>query len=143
MLNYRYGLQAPDFTGLPTNFEGPITKRVYNLGLDEFFAWYGQEPRPGFTEAPVARLAPCSGSARLGAVSIDIHRFLDLGRLPVLRQTNPKLSRPSLSARATMELAAFRLRSWPSMVNSGPGQCHQIGSTALGRWPWLGWCSTG
>jgi hypothetical protein len=23
----------------------PITKRVYNLGLDEFIAWYGQEPR--------------------------------------------------------------------------------------------------
>jgi hypothetical protein len=23
----------------------PITKRRYNLGLDEFFAWYGQEPR--------------------------------------------------------------------------------------------------
>ena len=32
----------------------PITKRVYNLGLDEFFAWYGQEPRPGFTKATVA-----------------------------------------------------------------------------------------
>jgi predicted phosphoadenosine phosphosulfate sulfurtransferase len=29
----------------------PITKRVYNLGLDEFIAWYGQEPRPGFTKA--------------------------------------------------------------------------------------------
>ncbi len=27
----------------------PITRRVYNLGLDEFIAWYGQEPRPGFT----------------------------------------------------------------------------------------------
>jgi hypothetical protein len=45
----------------------PITKRVYNLGLDEFFAWYGQEPRPGFTKATVAawRLAlevvPLSG----------------------------------------------------------------------------------
>ena len=26
----------------------PITKRVYNLGLDEFFAWFGQEPRPGW-----------------------------------------------------------------------------------------------
>jgi integrase len=26
----------------------PITRRVYNLGLDEFIAWYGQEPRPGF-----------------------------------------------------------------------------------------------
>jgi hypothetical protein len=24
----------------------PITKRVYNLGLDEFIAWYGQEPPP-------------------------------------------------------------------------------------------------
>jgi integrase len=32
----------------------PITKRVYNLGLDEFFAWYSQEPRPGFTKATVA-----------------------------------------------------------------------------------------
>jgi hypothetical protein len=32
----------------------PITKRVYNLGLDEFFSWYGQEPRPGFTKATVA-----------------------------------------------------------------------------------------
>jgi hypothetical protein len=32
----------------------PITNRVYNLGLDEFFAWYGQEPRPGFTKATAA-----------------------------------------------------------------------------------------
>jgi hypothetical protein len=32
----------------------PITKRVYNLGLDEFFAWYGVEPRPGFTKATVS-----------------------------------------------------------------------------------------
>jgi hypothetical protein len=32
----------------------PITKRVYNLGLDEFFAWVEQEPRPGFTKATVS-----------------------------------------------------------------------------------------
>jgi hypothetical protein len=32
----------------------PITRRVYNLGLDEFFAWYEREPRPGFTKATVA-----------------------------------------------------------------------------------------
>jgi hypothetical protein len=32
----------------------PITKRVYNLGLDKFFTWYGQEPQPGFTKATVA-----------------------------------------------------------------------------------------
>src|ERR1017187_5704802 len=29
----------------------PITRRVYNLGLDEFIAWYGQEARAGFTKA--------------------------------------------------------------------------------------------
>jgi hypothetical protein len=32
----------------------PITRRVYNLGLDEFFAWYSLEPRPGFTKATVS-----------------------------------------------------------------------------------------
>ena len=32
----------------------PIGRRVYNLGLDEFFLWYGQEPRAGFTKATVA-----------------------------------------------------------------------------------------
>src|ERR1035441_8737892 len=31
----------------------PITRRVYNLGLDEFFEWYGREARPGFTKATV------------------------------------------------------------------------------------------
>jgi len=32
----------------------PITRRVYNLGLDDFFAWYSLEPRPGFTKATVS-----------------------------------------------------------------------------------------
>jgi hypothetical protein len=32
----------------------PITKRVYNLGLDEFFAWFAQEPRAGFAKATVS-----------------------------------------------------------------------------------------
>ena len=44
----------------------PITKRVYNLGLDEFFAWYGQEPRPGFTKATVAAGALLWTSGALG-----------------------------------------------------------------------------
>ena len=26
----------------------PITKRVYNMALNEFFAWYALEFRPGF-----------------------------------------------------------------------------------------------
>jgi hypothetical protein len=32
----------------------PITKRVYNLGLDEFMAWYALEPRADFTKATVS-----------------------------------------------------------------------------------------
>ena len=32
----------------------PITRRVYNMALDEFIAWYRQEPRPGFTKATVS-----------------------------------------------------------------------------------------
>ncbi len=54
----------------------PITRRVYNLGLDEFIAWFQQEPRPaGFTKAtacsrrnwrrgsPVSRASGRTGSA--------------------------------------------------------------------------------
>jgi hypothetical protein len=32
----------------------PITRRVYNLALDEFIGWYRHEPRPGFTKATVS-----------------------------------------------------------------------------------------
>jgi integrase len=50
----------------------PITKRVYNLGLDEFFAWYGQEPRPGFTKATVSAWRVALEARGLGAVSINV-----------------------------------------------------------------------
>src|SRR5207248_7017569 len=32
----------------------PITKRVYNMALDEFLLWFQQAPRPGFTKATVS-----------------------------------------------------------------------------------------
>jgi site-specific recombinase XerD len=50
----------------------PITKRVYNLGLDEFIAWYGQEPRPGFTKATVSAWRVALEARSLGAVSINV-----------------------------------------------------------------------
>src|SRR5579864_8294358 len=50
----------------------PITKRVYNLGLDEFFAWYGQEPRPGFTKATVSAWRVAREARGLGSVSINV-----------------------------------------------------------------------
>src|ERR1039458_6692810 len=51
----------------------PITKRVYNLGLDEFFAWYGREARPGFTKATVSAWRVALEARGLGSVSINVH----------------------------------------------------------------------
>ena len=34
----------------------PITKRVYNMALNEFLAWFQQAPRPGFTKADRERM---------------------------------------------------------------------------------------
>jgi integrase len=64
---------APALPGTPLDsVSSPITKRVYNLGLDEFFAWYGQEPRPGFTKATVAAWRVALEARGLGAVSINV-----------------------------------------------------------------------
>jgi hypothetical protein len=32
----------------------PITRRVYNMALDEFMAWFRLEPRPGFSKVTVS-----------------------------------------------------------------------------------------
>jgi integrase len=50
----------------------PITKQVYNLGLDEFFAWFAQEPRPGFTKATVSAWRVSLEARGLGSVSINV-----------------------------------------------------------------------
>ena len=49
----------------------PITKRVYNLGLNEFFAWYSEEPRPGFTKATVSAWRVALEARGLGSISIN------------------------------------------------------------------------
>src|ERR1039457_5618364 len=33
----------------------PITRRVYNMALNEFIAWFKEAPRPGFSKATVRR----------------------------------------------------------------------------------------
>jgi hypothetical protein len=48
----------------------PITRRVYNLGLDEFIAWYTAEPRPiGFTKATVTAWRVALEARKLGPIS--------------------------------------------------------------------------
>src|SRR5438045_8963635 len=57
----------------------PVTKRVYNLGLDEFFAWYSQESRSGFTKATVSAWRVSLEARGLGAISIN-------GRITAVRK---------------------------------------------------------
>jgi site-specific recombinase XerD len=51
----------------------PITRRVYNLGLDEFIAWFMLEPRPaGFTKATVSAWRVTLEQRGLGSVSVNV-----------------------------------------------------------------------
>src|SRR5882724_8490980 len=50
----------------------PITRRVYNMALDEFIAWYRQAPRPGFTKATVSAWRVSLEARALGSSSIII-----------------------------------------------------------------------
>src|ERR1700681_1179945 len=50
----------------------PITKRVYNMALNEFLAWFQQAPRPGFTKATVSAWRVSLEARRLGEISIII-----------------------------------------------------------------------
>lgn len=74
----------------------PITKRVYNLGLDEFFAWYEQEPRSGFTKATVSAWRVALEARGLGSVSINV-RITAVRKLAVEAADNGLLA-PELAA---------------------------------------------
>src|SRR3974390_766934 len=50
----------------------PITKRVYNMALNEFLAWFRQAPRPGFTKATVSAWRVSLEERKLGSSSIII-----------------------------------------------------------------------
>src|SRR5271163_2356978 len=50
----------------------PITKRVYNMALDEFMRWFQQAPRSGFTKATVSAWRASLEERKLGSSSIII-----------------------------------------------------------------------
>jgi site-specific recombinase XerD len=50
----------------------PITKRVYNMALDEFLGWFQQAPRPGFTKATVSAWRVSLEARGFGSSSIII-----------------------------------------------------------------------
>src|SRR6202790_1249588 len=50
----------------------PITRRVYNMALDEFIAWFMESPRPGFSKATVMAWRVSLEARGLGSSSIII-----------------------------------------------------------------------
>jgi site-specific recombinase XerD len=74
----------------------PITRRVYNLGLDEFIAWYALEPRAGFTKAVVSAWRVVLEGRGLGSVSINV-RITAVRKLAVEAADNGLLA-PELAA---------------------------------------------
>jgi site-specific recombinase XerC len=95
----------------------PITRRVYNLGLDEFFAWFSQEPRPGFNKATVSAWRVALEARGLGAVSINV-RITAVRKLAVEAADNGLLA-PELANGITrvkgVASKGVRLGNWLSL----------------------------
>src|SRR5215472_12035347 len=95
----------------------PITRRVYNLALDEFIAWFGLEPRPGFTEATVNAWRGALETRGLGSVSINV-RITAVRKLAVEAADNGLLA-PELAAGITRVKGArakgVRVGNWLSI----------------------------
>jgi integrase len=95
----------------------PITRRVYNLGLDEFIEWYGQEPRPGFTKATVAAWRVALEARCLGCVIINV-RITAVRKLAVEAADNGLLA-PELANGITrvkgVASNGIRLGNWLSL----------------------------
>jgi site-specific recombinase XerC len=78
----------------------PITRRVYNLALDEFVTWFQQTPRSGFTKATVNAWRASLETRGLGSSSIGV-------RLSAIRKLATEAADNGLLA---PELAAGILR---------------------------------
>jgi site-specific recombinase XerD len=98
----------------------PITRRVYNLGLDEFIAWYGLEPRLGFTKATVSAWRVTLEGRGLGSVSINV-RITAVRKLAVEAADNGLLA-PELAAGITRVKGAkstgVRVGNWLSLAQA-------------------------
>jgi site-specific recombinase XerD len=95
----------------------PITKRVYNMALDEFLAWFQQEPRPGFTKATVSAWRVSLEERKLGSSSIII-RMSAIRKLAAEAADNGLLA-PELAAGISRVRSAksvgIRVGNWLSV----------------------------
>ena len=74
----------------------PITRRVYNMALDEFIVWYAKEARPGFSKATVSAWRVSLEDRKLGSSSIIV-RMSAIRKLAVEATDNGLLA-PEMAA---------------------------------------------
>jgi len=95
----------------------PITKRVYNMALNEFLAWFQQAPRPGFTKATVSAWRVSLEARGLGSSSIII-RMSAIRKLAAEAADNGLLA-PELAAGISRVKSAksvgIRVGNWLSV----------------------------
>src|SRR5258708_10915709 len=95
----------------------PITKRVYNMALDEFLGWFQQAPRPGFTKATVSAWRGSLEARSLGSSSIII-RMSAIRKLAAEAADNGLLA-PELAAGISRVKSAqsqgIRVVNWLSL----------------------------
>src|SRR6202046_3740898 len=98
----------------------PITRRVYNLGLNEFIAWYTLEPRVGFTKATVSAWRVVLEGRGLGSVSINV-RITAVRKLAVEASDNGLLA-PELAAGIArikgVRSQGVRVGNWLSLLQA-------------------------
>jgi len=95
----------------------PITRRVYNMALYEFMAWFQQAPRPGFTKATVSAWRVSLEARGLGSSSIII-RMSAIRKLAAEAADNGLLA-PELAAGIarvkSVKSTGIRVGNWLSL----------------------------
>lgn len=95
----------------------PITRRVYNMALDEFAAWFRQEPRPGFSKATVNAWRVSLEARGPGSSSISV-RMSAVRKLAAEAADNgllaPELAAGIIRAKG-MKSAGVRVGNWLSL----------------------------
>src|SRR4051812_31547512 len=116
--------RAAEWRGLKSlvlnSVSAPITRRVYNLGLDEFIAWYTLEPRAGFTKATVCAWRVALEARGLGTVSINV-RITAVRKLAVEAADNGLLAPELANGIARVKGVAskgIRLGNWLSLAQA-------------------------
>jgi site-specific recombinase XerC len=100
----------------------PITKRVYNMALDEFLAWFQQAPRLGFTKATVSAWRVSLEVRGLGSSSVIIR--VSAVRKPAAEAADNGLLAPELAAGIARVKSAktqgIRTGNWLSLRQAQP-----------------------